>query len=72
MMTPWPLERPRVWTARFNRPFGPKVEEAMLRSMRRGQPFRSESRQAEVAARLGLKSLPRPIGRPRQQPNNGP
>ncbi len=72
MMTPWPIERPRDWTARVNRPFGPKVEEAMLHSMRRSQPFSSESWQAEVAARLGLEPLLRPRGRPRQQPNNGP
>jgi putative transposase len=71
ILTPWPIERPRDWTARVNRPFGPKEVEAMLRSMRRGQPFGSESWQAEVAARLGLDSLLRPKGRLRQQPNNG-
>ena len=70
-LTPWPIERPRDWTARVNRPFGPKEEEAMLRSMRRGQPFGSVSWQTEVAARLGLESLLRPRGRPRKQPNNG-
>ena len=70
-LTPWPIERPRDWTARVNRPFGPKEEEAILRSMQRGQPFGSESWQAEEAARLGLESLLRPRGRPRKQPNNG-
>jgi putative transposase len=65
IITPWPIERPRDWTARVNRPFGPNEEEAMLGSMRPGQPFGSESRQAEVAARLGLESLLRPRGRPR-------
>ena len=54
-----------------NRPLDPKEEEAILRSMHRGQPFGSESWQAEVAARLGLESLLRPRGRPRKQPNNG-
>ncbi len=70
-LTPWPIELPRDWTARVNRSFGPKEEEAMLRSMRRGQPFGSKSWQTEVAARLGLESLLRPRGRPRKLPNNG-
>jgi putative transposase len=70
-LTPWPIKRPRDWRARVNRPLGPKEEEAIHRSMHRGQPFGSESWQAEVAARLGLESLLRPRGRPRKQPNNG-
>jgi putative transposase len=70
-LTPWPIERPRNWTVRVNRPFRPTEEEAILRSMHRGQPFGSEWWQAEVAARLGLESLLRPRGRPRKQPNNG-
>jgi putative transposase len=71
ILTPWPNERPREWTARVNRPFGPTEEEAMLRSMRRGQPFGSESWQAEIAARLGLETSLRPRGRTRQQSKNG-
>jgi putative transposase len=67
----WPVERPRDWTARVNRPFRPKDEAVVLRSMQRGQPFGSESWQAEVAARLGLESLFRPRGRPRKHPKNG-
>jgi putative transposase len=67
VLTPWPIDRPRDWTARVNRPFGPKEEEAILRSIRRGQPFGSASWQAEVSARLGLESVFRPRGRPRKQ-----
>ncbi len=63
-LTPWPMDRPRDWIARVSRPFGTKEEEAMIGSMRRGQPFGSESWKAEVAARLGLESLLRPKGRP--------
>jgi putative transposase len=70
-LTPWPIERPRDWTARVNRPFGPREEEAVRRSIRRGQPFGSESWQAEVAARLGLESAFRPRGRPRKSPGKG-
>jgi putative transposase len=70
-LSPWPIDRPRNWTARVNRAFGPKEEEAVLRSIRRGQPYGSASWQAEVAARLGLESLFRPRGRPRKSPENG-
>jgi putative transposase len=71
-LTPWPIERPRDWTARVNRPFGPKEEEALLRSIRWGQPFGSESWRVEVAARRGLESVLRPRGRPRKRPENSP
>jgi len=71
-LTPWPIDRPRDWTARVNRPFGPREEEAVLRSIRRGQPFGSGPWQSEVAARLGLESTFRPRGRPRKQPEDRP
>ena len=38
-LTPWPIDRPRDWTDRVNRPFGPKEEEAVRRSIQRGQPY---------------------------------
>jgi putative transposase len=69
-LSPWPIDRPRDWTARVDRAFGPK-EEAVLGSIERGQPFGSAPWQAEVAARLGLASLFRPRGRPRKKPQNG-
>ncbi len=65
-LTPWPIDRPRDWKARVNRPFRPAEEEAVRRSLQRGQPFGSESWQAAVAARLGLESTFRPRGRPRK------
>jgi putative transposase len=69
-LNPWPIEHPRDWTARVNRPFGPKEEEAVRRSIQRGQPFGSAPWQVEVAKRLGLESVFRPPGRPRK-PRNG-
>jgi putative transposase len=69
--TPWPIDRPRDWTARVNRPFGAQEEEAVRRSIQRGQPFGSASWQASVATRLGLESLFRPRGRPRKKSQNG-
>ncbi len=65
-LTPWPIDRPSDWKARVNRPFRPAEEEAVQRSLQRGQPFGSESWQAAVAARLGLESTFRPRGRPRK------
>jgi putative transposase len=71
-LTPWPIDRPRDWTARVNRPFGPREEEAVLRSIRRGQPFGSGPWRTRVATRLGLESTFRPRGRPRKQPEDRP
>jgi putative transposase len=67
----WPIDRPRDWTARVNRPFGPIEEEALRRCIRRGQPFGSTEWQHAVANRLGLDSVFRPVGRPRKNPENG-
>jgi len=71
VLTPWPIDRPRDWAARVNRPFGPKEEQAVRRSIQRGQLFGSASWQADVATRLGLESVFRPRGRPRKKPPNG-
>jgi putative transposase len=71
-LTPRSIERPRDWTARVNRAFSPREEEAVLRSIWRGQPFGSGPWQAEVAARLELESVFRTRGRPRKQPENRP
>jgi putative transposase len=65
-LTRWPIDRPSNWTARVNRPFDPEEEEAVRRSIQRGQPFGAAPWQAKVAARLGLESSLRPRGRPRK------
>jgi putative transposase len=67
----WPIERPRDWTARVNRPFAAGEEEAVQRSIRRGQPFGSELWQAKTSARLGLESTFRDRGRPRKSSSRG-
>ncbi len=71
-LTPWPIGRPGDWVSRVNRPFGPDEEEAVRRSIQRGQPFGSPPWQVEVAARLGLESALRPRGRPRKERPAGP
>jgi putative transposase len=70
-LTAWPIERPRDWTARVNRPFGAAEEEAVQRSIRRGQPFGSESWQVETSKRLGLESTFRDRGRPLKTSSGG-
>jgi putative transposase len=70
-LSSWPIDRPRDWMSRVNRPFGPEEEQAILRSIRRGQPFGTAPWQADVAARLGLQSVLRPRGRPRNKPQIG-
>jgi putative transposase len=64
VLSPWPIDRPHDWSSRVNRPFGPKEEEAVRRSIQRGEPFGAAPSQGEVAARLGLDSLFRLRGRP--------
>jgi len=71
VLSPWPIDCPRDWSSRVNRPFGPREEEAVQRSIQRGQPFGAAPWQAEVADRLGLESLFRPRGRPRTTAENG-
>jgi putative transposase len=70
VLSPWPIEFPRDWKSRVNRAIGAKEEEAVRRSIERGQPFGSALWQAEVAARLGLESVFRPRGRPRTTTKN--
>jgi putative transposase len=67
----WPIDRPRDWISRVNRPLGQEEEEAVLRSIERGQPFGSSPWQAKVAARLGLESAFRPRGRPPKDREKG-
>lgn len=63
----WPIDRPRDWVKRVNAPLSPAEEEAMLRSLRRGQPLGTPDWQTHTAARLGLGSTLRPLGRPKKE-----
>ena len=67
----WPINRPSDWTLRVNMPMTPAEEEAVQRSIRRGQPYGTEPWQKRTASRLGLESTFRPRGRPLKNPNNG-
>ncbi len=63
---PWPIERPRDWTARVNRPETAAEVAALQRAVTRGSPFGSATWQKRIAQRLGLESTLRPRGRPRK------
>ncbi len=65
-LTAWPIARPPDWVARVNMAISPAEDEAMSRSLRRGQPFGSTDWQSHTAKRLGLESVFRPRGRPKK------
>jgi putative transposase len=65
-LSPWPIERPEPWAERVNTPLSPTEEEALRRSMARGQPYGSDGWREATATRLGLGSTLRPRGRPRK------
>ena len=62
----WPIKRPANWAERVNAPLSPAEEEALQRSIRRGQPLGEPEWQALTADRLGLGSTLRPFGRPKK------
>jgi putative transposase len=70
-LSPWPVPRPADWVERVNAPLSPAEDEALRRAVRRGRPFGAPEWQAETAARLGLASTLRPLGRPRKAPADG-
>jgi putative transposase len=68
-LSPWPIARPRNWIKRVNAPLTRQEEQAVLRSIERGQPYGDPEWQMATAARLGLQSTMRPRGRPRKDQN---
>ena len=66
----WPVNRPRGWVERVNKPLTAVEEEALRRSIQRNQPFGESGWQVATATRLNLQATLRPVGRPRK-PKNG-
>ena len=64
-LSDWPIERPRDWVARVNRPQTASELEALRLSVQRGRPFGEESWVRRMAKRFGMESTLRPCGRPR-------
>ena len=61
----WPVERPRDWVTRVNRPQTPSELEALRVSVQRGRPFGEEDWVLRMARRFGMESTLRSRGRPR-------
>ena len=68
---PWSIQRPDDWIERVNAAMSPAEEDAVVRSIRRSQPFGASDWQEQAASRLGLTSTLRPRGRPKKIPING-
>ena len=64
-LSAWPVERPRDWNARVNRPQTAAELEALRTSVQRGRPFGDEGWVRRMAKRFGMESTLRPRGRPK-------
>jgi putative transposase len=64
-LSDWPVERPRDWAARVNRPDTPAELEAVRLSVQRGRPFGAESWVQRMVKRFEMESTLRPRGRPK-------
>jgi putative transposase len=63
LLDEWPVERPSGWLSVVNRPQSAKELDALRRSVLRGCPYGTDDWALRAAAKLGLESSFRPIGR---------
>ena len=64
-LSAWPVERPRDWISRINRPDIALELESLRLSVQRGRPFGEEAWVRRMAKRFGMESTLRPRGRPK-------
>ena len=64
ILAEWPVQRPRDWMARMNRPQNQAEEDAVRTSLIRGRPYGDELWQQRTARRLNLGQTFRDRGRP--------
>ena len=64
-LSEWPMDQPRDWVARVNRPQMASELEALRVSVQRGRPFGEEGWVRRMAKRFGMESTLRPRGRPK-------
>lgn len=62
----WPIERPRNWVWRVNRPESGEELERLRLSVKRGRPYGTEKWQQRTAKQLGLESTFKGRGRPKK------
>jgi putative transposase len=66
-LRPWPVDRPRDWTAEVNSAMDEDIIKAVQLSIARGVPLGDSDWQKRMAGRLGLEATLRPRGRPRRE-----
>lgn len=69
-LRPWPVDRPRRWTAEVNAVMDEDALDAVRLSVARGLPLGDPAWQKRIAGRPGLELTLRPRGRPRKQADN--
>jgi len=67
LLDDWPVDRPRGWQRTVNRPLNKQERGRVRDCVRRGRPFGGEAWVRRQAAKLGLESTLRPIGRPKKK-----
>lgn len=67
LLAKWPVDRPRNWVQRVNRPESEAELAALRMSGERGRPFGGERWVQRTAAALSLETTLRPRGRPRKK-----
>lgn len=67
LLSPWPLERPRNWSALVNEPMSLSERERIKLSMERGRPLGTPAWTETTARRLGLQFTLNPRGRPKSR-----
>jgi putative transposase len=64
LLSLWPVERPRNWTALVNEPLGSKEQAQIKTSLKRDRPLGSDAWTLKIAKRMGLQYTLNPRGRP--------
>jgi len=68
ILSPTPVQRPRNWIERVNRPLTEKELARIKASVERGRPFGSDKWVQQTVKRLHMEHTVRPLGRPRKTP----
>jgi putative transposase len=71
ILWPWPVERPRDWTARVNAALSAREVGRVRVSVERGRPYGDNEWVDRTACELGLQHTMRPEGRPPKRKEAG-
>jgi putative transposase len=67
MLDPWPVDRPRNWSAIVNHPMSEPDRRRVMASLDRDRPLGSDAWTKQMAQRLGLQYTLDPRGRPKKK-----